>query len=85
MPGTVIDSSIVAKWVLPEADSTSADAIVREAVRKAEPLFVLDLAFAEVANAIWKRQYRGLATIDEARQALDDFVGNRRQVSSRRL
>src|SRR5438128_4001229 len=74
MAGTVVDSSVVAKWVLAEPDSGQADAIVATAAGTGEPLYVLDVALAEVTNAIWKRHYRGLSTIDEARRALDDLL-----------
>jgi predicted nucleic acid-binding protein len=37
-------------------------------------MIVLDLAFVEVANAIWKRYHRGLATLDETRQSLADLL-----------
>jgi len=74
MPGIVVDSSVAGKWVLPEPDSALAHAIVTEALRTGEPLFVLDIALAEITNAIWKQYYRGLATIDQARQWLDDLL-----------
>ncbi len=74
MAGTVVDSSVAAKWVLAESDSASAHAVVTEALRTGEPLFVLDIALAEITNAIWKQNHRGLATIDEARQWLDDLL-----------
>jgi predicted nucleic acid-binding protein len=40
-------------------------------VGRGEELLVLDLAFVEVANAIWKQQCQGLITLADARQ----FVG----------
>jgi predicted nucleic acid-binding protein len=74
MSDTVVDSSVAAKWVLPEPDSDHAERLIIEVAQKGESLIVLDLAFVEVANAIWKRYHRGLATLDEARQFLDKFV-----------
>jgi predicted nucleic acid-binding protein len=71
MSDTVVDSSVVTKWILPEPDSPQADRLIVEIAGKGERLLVLDLAFVEVTNAIWKRHYRGLATLDEARQFLD--------------
>ena len=82
MAATVIDSSVVAKWVLAESDSVLADAIATEAVRTGEPLIVLDIALVEVTNVIWKQHYRGLSTIDEARQALNDLLACPVQVES---
>jgi hypothetical protein len=58
MSDTVVDSSVVAKWILPEPDSAHAYRLIDEVALKGERLIVLDLAFAEVANAIWKRHYR---------------------------
>jgi predicted nucleic acid-binding protein len=52
MSDTVVDSSVVAKWVLPESDSTRALQIVVDAASSGDRSIVLDLAFAEVANAI---------------------------------
>ena len=66
MSDTVVDSSVVAKWILPEADSPQADRLVVEVAGKGERLIVLDLALVEVTNAIWKRYHRGLVTLDEA-------------------
>jgi predicted nucleic acid-binding protein len=74
MSDTVVDSSVAAKWILPEPDSDHAERLVTEVAQKGERLIVLDLAFVEVANAIWKRHHRGLATLDEARQFLDKLV-----------
>jgi predicted nucleic acid-binding protein len=74
MSDTVVDSSVVAKWILAEPDSAQADRLIAEVAMKGERLIVLDLAFVEVANAIWKRYHRGLATLDEARQFLDKLL-----------
>lgn len=74
MSDTVVDSSVAAKWLLPEADSPDADRLITDVTQKGERLIVLDLAFIEIANAIWKRYHRGLATLDEARQFLDKLL-----------
>jgi predicted nucleic acid-binding protein len=74
MSDTVVDSSVAAKWILPEADSAQADRLIAEVALKGERLIVLDLAFVEVTNAIWKRHHRGLATLDETLQCLDDLL-----------
>ena len=74
MSDTVVDSSVAAKWIVPEPDSTQADRLIAEVALKGERLIVLDLAFVEVTNAIWKRYHRGLATLDEARQFLDKLL-----------
>jgi hypothetical protein len=72
MSDTVVDSSVVAKWILPEPDSAQAQRLITDVALKGERLIILDLVFPEVANAIWKRFHRGLATLDETNQFLDD-------------
>ena len=74
MSDTVVDSSVVAKWIVPEPDSSQADRLITDVALKGERLIVLDLAFVEVTNAIWKRYHRGLATLDETRQFLDKLL-----------
>jgi predicted nucleic acid-binding protein len=67
MSDTVVDSSVVAKWILPEADSAHAQRLVTAAAAAGDRLIVLDLVFVEVANAIWKRHRQQLITLVEAR------------------
>ncbi len=73
MSDTVVDSSVVAKWVLPEPDSAQAQRLQTEIALKGERLIVLDLALVEVTNVIWKRYLRKIATADEARLHLDSL------------
>ncbi len=74
MSDTVVDSSVVAKWLLPESDSAQAQRLITEVALKGERLIVVDLAYCEVTNAIWKRHHRGLATLIEARLLLDELL-----------
>jgi predicted nucleic acid-binding protein len=74
MSDIVVDSSVVAKWILPEPDSAQSKRLITEVAQKGERLIVLDLVFVEVANAIWKQYHRGLATPDETRRFLDDLL-----------
>ena len=74
MSDTVVDSSVVAKWILPERDSAQAERLIAEGALKGERPIVLDLAFVEVTNAIWKLHHRGLATLDEARRFLNKLL-----------
>ena len=71
MSDTVVDSNVMAKWILPEPDSGQAQRLITEIALKGERLVTLDLAFAEVANAIWKRYRQRLATLIEVRQFSD--------------
>ena len=57
MSHTVVDSSVVAKWILPEPDSPHALRLISEVALQRERLIVLDLAFVEVTNAIWKQHH----------------------------
>jgi len=74
MSDVVVDSSVVAKWIIAEPDSPQAQRLISEVTLKGDRLIVLDLAFVEVANAIWKLHHRGLATLDETRQFLDKLL-----------
>ena len=49
----VVDASTAAKWLVPEADSALADALLDD------DLLAPDLLFAEVGNILWKKQMRG--------------------------
>ena len=48
----VIDASVAAKWLAPEAESANADRLLDD------ELLVPDLLFPEVANVLWKKQVR---------------------------
>ena len=48
----VVDASVAAKWLAPEADSALASALLDD------ELLVPDLLFAEVGNILWKKQQR---------------------------
>jgi predicted nucleic acid-binding protein len=76
MSDTVVDSSVVAKWILPEADSDQAQRLLSEKA-KGDGLIVLDLVFPEVANAIWKR-WRSLqnTTVPSTMRCLSLWPGN---------
>jgi predicted nucleic acid-binding protein len=51
----VVDASVAAKWILPEADSVAAAALRG---REAE-LIAPSLIAAEIGNAVWKAVRRG--------------------------
>jgi predicted nucleic acid-binding protein len=71
----VVDSSVVAKWVLPEADSPQAQQLLSETATEGGSLVILDLALVEVTNAIWKQHHQGAISSDEAKRFLDCLVG----------
>lgn len=74
MTDVVVDSSVVAKWILPEADSGQTQRVITDVATQGHRLIVLDLVFPEVANAIWKQYQRRLASLDEANQFLDGLL-----------
>ena len=39
MSDTVVDSSVAAKWILPESDSPDADRLITDVAQKGERLF----------------------------------------------
>jgi predicted nucleic acid-binding protein len=67
----VVDSSVVAKWVLLEDDSAHAQQLLAETAIQGGALLVLDLALVEVTNAIWKNHLQKFISADEARRLLD--------------
>ena len=73
MSDTVVDSSVVAKWVLPEPDSLQAQRLITDVADAGQRLLVLDLVFPEVANAIWKRLRQRQITLSEAESSLKDL------------
>lgn len=75
MSDIVVDSSVVAKWILPEADSTHAQRLLSEVAGAGERLIILDLSFSEVTNAIWKRHRQGQIRLDEAKAFLAMLMG----------
>lgn len=64
-----VDSCVVARWILAEADSLQALRVVTDTTASGGELYVLDLAIIEVANVIRTRHHRNLLTLAEANQA----------------
>jgi predicted nucleic acid-binding protein len=57
----VIDASVAIKWVVDEADSDAAVAVL-----ESRSLLSPDLLIAECANILWKKVWRRELTTDEA-------------------
>lgn len=51
----VVDASVAAKWILPEADSAAAAALREQETELVAP----SLIAAEIGNAVWKAARRG--------------------------
>ena len=73
MNDVVVDSSVVAKWVLAEPDSAHALRLTKEIPAAGGRLVVLDLVLPEVGNAIWKCHRQKAITLDEARKSLAEL------------
>jgi len=70
MSDVIVDSCVVAKWVLAEPDSDQAERLF-QTVRGADGrLIVLDIALAEAANAVWKQYHRRLLALPDASRFL---------------
>ncbi|MEO4000770.1 type II toxin-antitoxin system VapC family toxin [Mesorhizobium sp. CAU 1732] len=68
----VVDASVAIKWVVPEADSSNAEALVGS-----YRLIAPQLIYAECANIVWKMMRRGELSGGEAMRAttvIDDFA-----------
>jgi predicted nucleic acid-binding protein len=72
MAGVVVDSCVVAKWVLAEPDQDQAEKLI-DGESSGTELLVLDLAFTEVASAVWKRHRLGQMNECDASAALKDL------------
>jgi predicted nucleic acid-binding protein len=70
---TVVDSCVAAKWVVSEPDTAKALQVLTDVKGAGARLIVLDLAFPEVTNVIWKQYRQGLHTLDQARVRFDDL------------
>jgi predicted nucleic acid-binding protein len=66
----VIDSSVVAKWFLPEEHSDEARALLTSGVE----LIASDLMPIEVASVAWKRVQRGELSAEEATALVHDLT-----------
>ena len=70
MTDWLIDSSVAAKWILPEVDSQLALQIITDVNSQGGQLWLLDFALLEVTQVIWVRYHRRLLTLQEAEDAL---------------
>jgi predicted nucleic acid-binding protein len=75
MNNVIVDSSVIAKWVLPEADSAQALLLTTEVPAAGGKIIILDLALPEVGNAIWKSHRQRTITLTEAKRALAALHG----------
>ena len=74
MSDVVVDSSVIAKWFVPEPDSVLAQRVMTDTLAAGGRLIVLDLIFVEVTNVIWKKYRQKRITLAEARESLVDLM-----------
>ena len=74
-PGRIIvlDTSVVAKWFLPEPLSTEADRILEEIRLGKTNAAAPDLIVYEFANILWQRQKKGSISGRQAAAIMSDF------------
>jgi predicted nucleic acid-binding protein len=70
----VVDSSVVAKWFLPEPDTALAQRVAADVRAQGHQLIVLDLALIEVANAIRVQHHRRQLPRADAELFFDDLM-----------
>ena len=70
----VVDSCVVAKWVLPEADSDDALDLLRCVTESGRSIHVLDIALIEVGNVLWKNYRRRIMTADGVQAFLENLL-----------
>lgn len=84
----VVDSSVAAKWIIPEVDSDKALRLLDAYIQGVHELLAPDWFLPEVANILGKAAVmRGLLTMEEARQgyaAIETPVSSVASVSSAR-
>ncbi len=81
MTDYIIDTNIVAKWLLPEPNSNLARGLLSPGYKLRAP----DLLLPELANVFWKGVGRGDFTIRDARELLKRFVNDHVDVTVRLL
>jgi len=77
----IVDSNVVAKWLLPEAQSDRARALLNSSYRLRAP----DLILPELTSVLWKRVTRGELTTRESEELLRTFLDRHLDVTVRLL
>ena len=70
----VVDTSIVIKWVIDEADSDIAQALLAEWVNERIVVLAPPLLAYEVANTLYQQVRRGGMSLERAREALTEVA-----------
>src|ERR1700675_1761037 len=69
VPRTVVDASVVVKWILPEPSRPAALRLLQHYKGEAIKLFAPALLISEVCNAFCKRVRRGAMSVPAANEA----------------
>jgi|SRR5690242_8246093 len=70
----VVDTSVAIKWVIPEPDSATADALVQTWKTQGTTLIAPPLFAYEVANTLHQQVRKGKISLDEARKSLSQLL-----------
>lgn len=70
----VVDTSVAIKWVIPEPDSATADALVQTWKSQGTTLIAPPLFAYEVANTLHQQVRKGKVSLDEARVSLRQLL-----------
>jgi predicted nucleic acid-binding protein len=65
----VIDASVAIKWLIPEADSEFALAVLEQGFSLAAP----DLLLSEIGNVLWRKSRTGVFPPEAALRLLNEF------------
>jgi predicted nucleic acid-binding protein len=70
----VVDASVAAKWLVREADSDKAEALLMQWKQGDIDLLAPEIVLAEIGSMMWKKSLRGLVPPDAALEAYEKFV-----------
>jgi predicted nucleic acid-binding protein len=73
----VVDANVAIKWVIPEIHTETALRLLDD---EETTLLVPDFFFPEIGNILWKRVRRGEATLEEARETLNELSRTNLQI-----
>jgi len=70
----VVDASVAAKWLVREADSDKAEALLIQWKQGDFDLLAPEIVLAEIGSMIWKKSLRGLMPPDAALEVYEKFM-----------
>ena len=70
----VVDTSVVIKWILEEADSAKAKALLTEWIDKETSILAPALLAYEVANVLYQKVRKGEIVLEVAKETLTEIL-----------